>query len=243
MDLLKTSRLTITNNNLIFNESMIANTITISDIESMLRNERYQSYYPKERNDLIEDDKNHGIPMMNEVFYRMFIMFKKVPWKAYLTEYKRLYCITLPDDRMKINSLEPRYDYTFTEREIDGKLLRGYMSFCKELFLMYSLKEMGYWTIYDFGNDKNGIDIVVQNKQKDNWYGIRVYSNTEKAKEYAEIKKETRSKLEKFNGTVIVARANMGQYTLGDTYAFTEMQIKNLCEYMDKSLKQNTMII
>lgn len=227
---------------MVLNESKISNALVISDIEKMLRNEKYQSYYPKERNADIEDDKYHGIPMMNEVFYRMFVMFKKVPWKAYLAEYKRLYCITLPDGRMKINSSEPRYNYTFTEREIDGKLLRGYMSFCKELFLMYSLKKAGYWTIYDFENDKNGIDIVVRNKQKDNWYGIRVYANSEKAETYAGIKEETRSKLENFNGTIIVAKANMAQRTIGDTYVFTERQLKQLCEYMDKGMKENTII-
>ncbi len=219
------------------------NTITLTDICEMLRKDKYYAYYQtvKERNDLLEDDDEHGVPMMNDIFYSRFAYCHTISYQFFLNEYKRVHCLRLPEGNMTFKSDEDRYQYCFLEQELDGKLLRGYMSFLKELYVLFSLIDIGYPARYSTQIDSDGFDIMLYNKYK-HYYGIRVFSDTDKAKKFAKTKEQKRHDLQSYPCTVIALQAPMRKQVIGDTYVFTPEQINTLHNYILNNQQENITI-
>lgn len=223
----------ISNNEVRLNGQSYFNIVTLSDIYEMIEKDRYNDYYQtvKTRNKQIEDDKHHGIPMMNSIFYSRFAYCCTISHQLFLNEYKRVHCIRLEDGKMKINSNNPKHKYIFYEKELDGKLLRGYMSFLKELFVLYSLIDKGVSAKYSLQADINGFDIIAQNPDGHK-YGIRIFAKTERAQSFAEQKEKERHNYQNSSCTAIVLQAQMATEVIGDTYVFTQKQINDLYNHI-----------
>lgn len=223
------------------NELYVPNTLTLKDITQMIARDKYYSYYQtvKAKNKMIEDDIHHGVPMMNQIFYSRFAYCRNMSYQFFLNEYKRMHCVRLPDGKMTFKSKEPRYQYIFYEKELDGKLLRAYMSFLKELFVLYSLIEMGCDVQYDSKDDtKNGFDLTLYN-QYGHHYGIRIFADTDKAKKFAEIKERVRHN---YTYTSIAMQAKMAKCIIGDTYVFTQDQMKALHNHILSNSNENLIL-
>ena len=223
----------ISNNEIRLNGQSYLNIIRLSDIYEIIEKDRYNSYYQtvKARNKQIEDDKHHGIPMMNAIFYSRFAYCTTISHQLFLNEYKRVHCIRLKDGEMKFNSNNSKHQYIFYEKELDGKLLRGYMSFLKELFVLYSLIDKKIPAKYSLQTDINGFDIIAQN-YNGHKYGIRIFSKTEKAQSFAKQKEEERHNYQNSSCTAIVLQAQMATEVIGDTYVFTQNQMNNLYNHI-----------
>lgn len=226
------------------NDYSVPNTITLSDIRYMIQQDLYNAYYRTvcKKNSLLEDDKEHGVPKMNEIFYSLFVQNKTISYQVYLDEYKKVNCIKLTKGFMTFKSNEERFHYAFKETALDGKLLRGYMSFLKELYALYSLIDIGYPARYSLEIDNNmGFDIMLYNKHK-HYYGIRIYSDTERAKAFANTEKKIRHDYENSPCTSIVLMSKTKKQILGDTYIFTQEQIDAVHNHIRNNCYQNIIL-
>lgn len=223
----------ISNNEVRLNGHSYMNIITLADILEMIEKDRYDSYYQtvKARNKQIEDDKYHGIPMMNSIFYSRFAYCSTISYQLFLNEYKRVHCTRLEGGKMKFNSDNPKHKYIFYEKELDGKLLRGYMSFLKELFVLYFLIDKNIPAKYSLKSDINGFDIISSNSYGHR-YGIRIFAKTEKAQKFAKQKEEERHNYQNSSCTAIVLQAELAKEVIGDTYVFTQQQMNALYNHI-----------
>lgn len=239
MDILDIS---ISNAQFSINQYTSPNTLVLADIFNMLKVDKYYDYYRtvKRKNKDMEDDKQ-GVPMMNKVFYSRFAYCSNITYQFFLNEYKRIHCIRT-NGTIKFKSTEKRYQYSFTEQELDGKLLRAYMSFLKELFVLYSLKENGFSVRYSLQDDNNkGFDITVVNAYG-HQYGIRICSDTEAAQKFIHKKEQERHDYNSNPHTVIVLKAPMERRVIGDTYLFTEEQMNALYNHI-RNNKYETILL
>lgn len=190
-------------------------------------------------NPMLEDDLNHGLPQMNKVFYTMFISKKAIPsWTYFIEEYKRIHVVKDGAGLFTFRERqkdEQRYGFSFTDAQIDRRLLYAYMSFAKEPFVLYWFLNNGFESAYwSFDADKFGYDVVVP--YRDDIYGIKIYSNTEKARKYAGIKSNSRNG--KKNNKLYEVLKNSRSIALttrfddsvrcGDTYLFSDQLLREV---------------
>ena len=196
----------------------------------------------------IEDDDNHGIPAMNQVFYRMLLNNKKLPaWRDYLNEYKNTFCHvidSLADPKMRMmtfKSKEQRYRYVFQECSLDYKLLKGYMSFLKEVYILFWLWDKHFvFPYYSLHMDFCGYDILCRNMYN-RLYGIRVYASSKKAREFAQKKKDGRSSvpMESTSITVVVPIDDRAT-EVGDTYVSSDETLQSIMQYINNNITADT---
>lgn len=219
---------------------------TFDEIKEQIANQFYYAYYSALPTDsLIEDDNHHGVPRMNEVFYSMFIRHNHIPsWTAFLDEYKRRWCYYVGHDgEMGWKSPLPRYNYRFQEAALDKKLIRAYMSFLKEVYVLFWFYHIGmtdaYWSL---SNDMSGYDIVMPNAFG-RIYGIKIYSNTANARRFARIKTTSRNHLLQ-GSTSVSIQAPIGRngLRLGDTYLFTDKLLLGVYNYIMNNIRRDIII-
>lgn len=222
--------------------------LSFEDIKRMISSEYYFKYYkPLPVNVKIEDDKNHGVPMMNEVFYTMFLQQGYIPhWKEYVDTYikKWGHVINYNNDDMTFKSSNPRFQYIFRRQELEKKLIRAYMSFLKEVYVLYWFYNRGLITAYySLENDIAGFDIVANNRFHQT-FGIKIYSDTNRAIQFANIKTNERNKLPA-NTTSIALRANINKdrgILLGDTYIFPDRILNGIYHYINNNIQRNIIL-
>ena len=213
--------------------------LSFDEIKQMIEQEKYIDYYISLPTDInLEDDKNHGVPMMNEIFYQCFLRYKRIPhWQEFCDTYANMHCIMLEDGKMTFKLDNQRYQYTFNKKALIKKLLRAYMSFLKELYILYWFFNKGVTTAcYSLENDKAGYDITVINRFS-HLFGIKVYSNTRKANNFANIKKNGRNILPE-NSTSIAIRP-FKDSILGDTYVFSDKLLNGIYHYINNNIQKD----
>ena len=173
--------------------------LNLRTYKHFLFEQKYWKEYLKVRdckNAFIENDKEHGVPPMNLIFYGYFKMHHKPPtWQVFMEMYKREFVIeTNTPGVYAFNDGVPKHcDYTATMPEIDRKIMNGYMSFLKEGYVFHWLWEHGLSeAYYSREMDKCGFDICVERHNGEWLYGIRVYCKTDSAEHYAKIKDNER---------------------------------------------------
>lgn len=143
----------------------------------------------------IENDKEHGVPPMNLIFYRYYKSFHEPPpYKVFMEDYKKEFVVQAGSPNLYAfnDGYLPHCNYTVTMPEIDRKILNGYMSFLKEGFVLHWLWENGFpEAYYSIVMDKCGFDICIE-RHGDCIYGIRVYCKTDDAVHFCEVKDNER---------------------------------------------------
>lgn len=219
--------------------------IQLHHVIQMISQQRYNEYYNSltsiyDKN--IEDDKNHGVPIMSKSFYLLFLKLKRIPsWQEFLEAYKRQWCKSVPNG-MTFTLNNPRYQYIFQEKALDKKLIRAYMSFLKEVYVLYWLYDKGLTSsYYSFDNDMAGFDITVRN-QFGNTFGIKIYANTYNANKFALIKKNTRNKLPENSTGIAIKTAFSDEYRIGDTYVFSDKLLNAVYHYINNNIQKDIVI-
>lgn len=209
--------------------------LTLSDVKSVIAKQRYMAHYNKCKsyNDAnIEDDINHGVPMMNRIFYEMFLSSRAIPsWQSFLCEYKTRYCVKLPNGRLTFIDDNPRHHYQFYEPALDKKLIRAYMSFLKEVYVLFWFFETKIDTVYySLENDISGFDVSVEHNNR--LFGIKIYANTYDANRFAHIKKSIRNRLPQDSVGIAIRSGFQEDNRIGDTYVFHEGVLKFIYCYI-----------
>lgn len=213
--------------------------LSFDEIREMIEYERYYKYYQSLPSDpRLEDDKNHGVPLMNKIFYEQFILSGKIPhWKDFCNMYANTWCTVLPDGNLTFKSDNPKYQYTFSKQALTKKLIRAYMSFLKELYVLYWFYNRGLTAAYySLENDISGFDITIINRFS-HLFGIKIYSNTSNANKFAVTKQSERNKLPE-NSTSISIRAS-DSIILGDTYVFSDKLLNGVYHYINNDIQKN----
>lgn len=211
----------------------------------MIAKQKYENYYKSisgYKNSNIEDDKNHGVPIMSRVFYIAFLNLKRIPdWQEYLNIYKQQWCRTTQNGLMFVSD-NIRYQYEFKEQVLDKKLIRAYMSFLKEIYVLYWFYNRGYFRpYYSFDNDMAGFDITIQNRYN-NLFGIKIYSNTYNAKKFASIKSNTRNKLPENSTGIAIQSGFTNDCKLGDTYVFPDKLLNGVYHYINNNIQKDIIL-
>lgn len=222
--------------------------LSLNDVKQMIANERYFKYYkPLPVDSRIEDDKNHGVPMMNAVFYELFLRLSRVPhWQEFLDAYINMWGHTIYADGndMTFKSPDPRFQYVFKRQALEKKLIRAYMSFLKEVYVLYWFYNRGLTTAcYSLENDIAGYDITAVNRFNQ-MFGIKIYSDTYKANRFANIKKSERNRLP-VNTTSIAIKANINKdngMLLGDTYIFPDRLLNGVYHYINNNIQKDIIL-
>lgn len=224
--------------------------IPFEHLSQQIENQVYEQYYKTELSrvrdhPLIEDDYNHGVPHMNEVFYQIYSDMKVIPsWGTFRDTYWGKYVIENPNKGRldEQGNLDPlwigdysirhkkfKYQYGFDEPPMLKKLLRTYMSFLKEQHVMHWFYDKGLTTAYWSSDADNrlGIDIMLTNPFG-RQYGIKVYSKTRRAKNFAAIKKNSRHAATKGISTIAIP-VPMNGPKLGDTFVVPDHIL--MCAY------------
>lgn len=219
---------------------------TLEEIKRQIAVERYDDYYQTLPSDInIEDDKNHGVPLMNKMFYEMFLSFKAIPsWRHYCEAYINRYCKQIHKDNYTFILDNQRYQYVFKKQALEKKLIRAYMSFLKELYVLYWFYDRGLTTAYySLEKDILGFDIVVTNKFN-HMFGIKIYSNTYNANKFAKIKRNERNHLPE-HSTGIAIRAGIHKDRgprLGDTYVFPDRLLNSVYHYIMNDIQKDIIL-
>lgn len=207
--------------------------------------QKYEDYYNSlgsvyDRN--IEDDKNHGVPIMSKVFYLLFLRLGRVPdWQEFLEAYKNQWCKTVPNG-MTFTLNNQRYQYVFKEQALDKKLIRAYMSFLKELYVLYWFYDKGFTEpYYSFDNDMAGFDITIRNRFG-HIFGIKIYANTYNANKFALIKKNTRNKLPENSTGIAIRTGFQNNCKIGDTYVFPDKLLNAVYHYINNNIQKDIII-
>lgn len=220
--------------------------LTLEDVKSAIAEQKYMKHYSscKAFNDAnIEDDIHHGVPMMNKVFYEMFISSGVIPsWQSFLCEYKIRHCVKKPNGKLTFTDGNPRHSYEFDEPALDKKLIRAYMSFLKEVYVMFWFFDKKIDSVYySLENDIAGFDISLFHRGR--LFGIKIYANTYDANKFAKIKKSTRNHLPE-NSVGIAIRSDFNSYNrLGDTYVFHEGVLKFVYGYVLRTMTFQDIVV
>ena len=226
--------------------------LTFDDICNQIKQQKYMSFYAQQKKRwqnikdgqdwMMDDDRNHGVPAMNQVFYRMLKKQKHIPkWTEYLVTYKKKHCKYVEAGKMTFKDNSPRFQYTFQEYSMDYKLLKAYMSFLKEVYALFWFYDKSFiFPYYSFYMDLWGYDIIVRN-MFNHLYGIRVYSNTDKALRFFEEKKNGRSSVpEESTGVSIIANVKDNRCTkIGDTYVFCDRLLYDVMSYINANIQSD----
>lgn len=219
---------------------------TLEYVKEMITKEHYFQYYkPLPIDTNIEDDKNHGVPMMNEVFYDLFLEYGRIPhWQEFLNTYISKWGHIIHENDMTFKSSNPRFRYVFKKQALEKKLIRAYMSFLKEIYVLYWFYNRGLTTAcYSLENDIAGYDITILNKFNQ-MFGIKIYSDTYKANRFANIKKSERNRLP-VNTTSIAIKANINKNNgilLGDTYIFPDRLLNGVYHYINNNIQKDIIL-
>ena len=223
---------------------------------SFLKNERYWSWYNEikpltDRYTLFENDAV-GVPPMNEVFYKFILNNHRIAkHKEFIQCYYDKYCIH--DDMNGFWKFNYGIDWgdnniktwTYPFKDADGnstgvlckkklniKLMKAYMSFLKEIYVLSYLNSLGFNAKYDEQMDYAGYDIIVQSNLL---YGIKIYADTKEANSKSKIKfSERNNKLVKINKISIPIT---NQYVIGDTRVPTNKQLEQITKMITSNCK------
>lgn len=221
--------------------------LTFQKVYKQISQYRYGSFYSSNKcqskipTHLMEKDEKHGLPLMNKIFYDMVICNESIPlWTEFIEYYKSIYCEPLKEKEKKTNNdmkfnnfamergFEKNKDfrYTFQESYLNGKLMRAYMSFLKEIYVLTWLWKHGYYSAYwSLDADSNiGFDVMVNSYSltEERKYGIKIYANTKDAKNKAILKtKQRHIKYPDITSiSLISVISSESSAKLGDTYLF-----------------------
>lgn len=235
------------------------NKLTFADIQWQISSYLYWNYYttlPKiDKGNKLEDDRNGGCPLMNVPFYSLLKHYHKIPhWEVYMKRYIDLYCTRKNPDRfgndMVFNERAKKeskkgylFNFSFSEKYLRGKLIRAYMSFLKEVYILYWLWDKGlksaYWSVEKDSGRGGGFDIVLFNN-KGMEYGIRIFANTDNANRFADMKSDYRHDPGKniIQIDMVVGSGHM----CGDTYVFHEDIMNGVYKYIMSGACKNIRI-
>lgn len=235
--------------------------VTFNQIKNQIARQKYEQFYNQKRmeydirksdnryEDWKIDNDGFGIPVMNQVFYRIFLEKRKVPtWEEFLNAYKEKYCHEI--DRiagkhmrmMTLKTDNPKQHYIFQECSIDYKLLRAYMSFLKEVYTLFWFYDKGFThPYYSFHMDLCGYDIICHN-MFNHLYGIKIYANTKKAHEFVDKKREGRSAVPAESTSIsLVSRIGSNGTKIGNTYVFSDKVLHDTMYYINDN-KQSDIV-
>ena len=232
------------NNNLVYQRP---NTLRLDDVINIIQTDKYNDLYKQvlpyknfKRTIEADGNSNLGIHKMNKVFYEVFIRLNSIQHymfiPLYLAHHPIIQCgvevpyTGPPNPQTVYRFLEGHKNSRFFYNELVGKLLRAYMSFLKEIYVLYWLLEKGFDVTYSLMFDINdGCDIVV--KHNNSTYGIRIYSDTKKANQFADTKIKSRHKVPQ-DWTVIDLPTNLCSYTIGDTYVYSDDVLNKVAQHI-----------
>lgn len=235
------------------------NTLRLNDIINIIKTDNYQDLYKQvlpyknfQRTIETDGNSNFGIPKMNKVFYEVFIRLNSIQYymfiPLYIAHHPIVQCGTeIPyingnsEPQTIYKFLNEHKDSRFFYYELAGKLLRAYMSFLKEIYVLYWLLEKGFDVTYSLMFDINdGCDIVV--RYNNNIFGIRIYSDTKKANQFADTKIKNRHKVPS-DWTVIDLPTNLCKSKIGDTYVYSDDILNKVAQHILHNNKQDIKIL
>lgn len=242
---------------------MTCKDLTFRNVYQQISQYRYADFYsskqckPMDEKHKMELDNRYGCPFMNEIFYDMVICEGRIPMHTeFIDYYKRLYCEKSANDLLRFNKnamergkeTNKNFNYTFEETYLNGKLMRAYMSFLKELYVLTWLWEhemySAYWSFKD--DTEVGFDIRVSsfNGYEERKYGIKIYAATRNAKKKAEIKANQRHKNHPdiTSISLISVLSKEGSTKLGDTYLFNNNVLYGMLSYIKNTVPGNLII-
>lgn len=231
--------------------------ISFQQVKHQIYDQKYEAFYNQKKQEYLArvglkrsedwkiDDDTYGIPVMNQVFYHIMKNCRRIPkWKEFLSEYKRIHCVNMGNGYMRLKDQSRGRNYVFQEYSLDYKLLRGYMSFLKEVYVLFWFYDKNFiMPYYSLHMDLCGYDIIVRN-MFDRLYGIRIYANTKKAQEFVEAKKNGRSAVPQESTCIsFVSQINGNGTKLGDTYVFSDQAISDMMYYINNNNTSDTIIL
>ena len=230
---------------------------TLSQLKNEIRNEQYYRYYrslPRttifgSNRDTMEIDNSeggrneyYGVEPMNYIFYGLMKKHQRIPhWQEYVSTYISYYCRQVDDTHMTFKSNEHHLQYVFETKKLEFKLIRAYMSFLKEVYVLFYLYEKGLHNIYySMEMDLRGFDITAINRYG-SMFGIRIYCKTDNANNLADQKTQSRIRLPE-GSTSIKLQADITQdkrIALGDTYIFSDSTLNSIYHYINNNIQIN----
>lgn len=181
------------------NYEMVGGPNSYQSIVDQIEKQKYGWYYDSISKcicRLMNIDYAHGVPSIYEFFYGFYGTFGHLmDWDDLIEEYKKKYMVSITpySDDKTFKHDNPKYHYTFTEEQLDNKILKTYMSFLKEQHYMHWLYNHGLtsacWSAKRDISD--GLDVIVQNFHGKE-YGTKIWADTPAGRYYAREKKDSR---------------------------------------------------
>lgn len=137
--------------------------------------------------------ENYGIPFMNFVYYYELYKLQRIPtFEEFYKGYLNIYCDPIGNGKYKI---KPFFDgdsnFSFTEKQLMGRVFRSYNSFHREVELLYQLAAYdGVHIKYCFQDDMNGVDFTLT--YKGHTFCLASYVGTRRSYGYKNIKNNDR---------------------------------------------------
>lgn len=214
--------------------------LNVSQIREQLRrigfykpytNETYDEYYS-------ERLEHFGIPYMNYIYYLAFFRNLQIPkFDDFLSIYMDTYCEELPNGKYRIKQELNDEVFEFTKKQLIGRLFRSYNSFHREIDLLFQLsQEKEFVVAYDFQNDLNGIDFIIEYKNK--FFGIASYVATKRANNWKQIKNTERHEynLKMFDIIAIMHGEEKNCDCVNGIFLYSKSFIKNKIEKMKTNI-------
>lgn len=221
--------------------SMVGGKNSFRSIKQQIAAQKYNEYFRTvtgHKNTMLEDDRNHGLPPMDKVFYGFYGLNGCIPsWTFFMELYCKFHVIPNPQNPNLLTFLDknPKFHYSFDKPCLERRLLNAYMSFCKEQYIQHWLYDAGYESAYwsASGDLELGLDIQLQNHQGKN-YGIKVFADTPEAKRQARDKADTRhvSAASLGIGVFVIPVVRDESHMIGDTYVPSDAILRCMCNLM-----------
>lgn len=186
--------------------------LSIKDIRNQLNNigfrnpynhATYNEYYSRE----IE---RYNIPYMNFIYYYLFYRLLRIPTLEEFTDtYLQIYCDRITDEIYTIKPFFDNSNFSFTKKQLLGRVFRSYNSFHREVEFLFQMKEYdGIDISYSFQDDLSGIDFTV--KYNDKTFGIASYIDSYNSNKWKNVKNERRHNYDDKNMINVVAHFKDG---------------------------------